>query len=518
MTDRSNLVRAIHAAGDGTSLARAVAALDDHDRARIAALQADRELELGARLAAQRLAPVPLHEHHTAATDWLMDEGQPVTGDYRAPIIAAASAWYSGLDRAVREDPEELAAQASGRARTLASAHGALADAAEREFLQVIGYMSAQGASGLPQIDQTIDADNQPAPTPYPTEVFPTFGEDQDEYNGVETDNHQSGISSQQAPLIQQVMQQNSSGSGFGSGPERPDLHTTRFDTADSYAEVPLGPAGQIPVAPGGADQMASSHPNPVAGTQQDAGADRRQALGHAEGYSAPDHFGYQWPTGPEVSQPLHSRCASWHWPDEQCGDRAHTASVAIGYATNLDEARRIADCERLGAREGMRAFRGSRTLAELTAAHNRVAAGWGASDRTAEDSAVLHGFMAVVRPAMADLAHQAALSCTACRGGDCQGCSGKGCSCENCGLPPRGAALSAEARDFSERKREELTRHGDALDGKLPVESAGDLANAERLKGKVKGIPRSRVNEYMRKKEEEFGKAASLAGAPNFT
>lgn len=482
MTDRSDLVRAIHVAGSGTALAQAVAALDDFDKQRRAALEHDRETDLGAQLVARRLDPVPLHEHHTAATDWLSEYQEPAA-DFRTAMIAEASTWYRGLDPAVRADAGELAEQARGRARTLASAYASRAPQAAGEFLQVVGYLHArEGASGLPQIDQTIDPNNQQAPTPYPVEVFPTFGAEQDPYNGTESNNHQSGASSQGAPLLQQVQQQNGSGSGYGTGPEKPDSHTTQMDQSGSYAEVPLGTPGQIPTVPAPTDSMMeSSHPNPVAGTDQDAGADRRQALGHVEGWSMPDAFGYRWATGPEVTSPFHERCASFHWAEEACGTSLHTASVAIGYTTDLDVMRRVASCEETGARAGLNAFRASRSLAELTAVHNRVAAGWGASDRTMEDTAVLHGFMAVVRPAMADLA--------------------------------------VEARDFSKKEREKAAQQGDALpDGKLPIKSKQDLKNAEKLKGKVKGDSKAKVDAYMREKEKEFGKAASAGRAPNFT
>jgi hypothetical protein len=429
MTNRDDLRRMIREASGGQKIAQAVAALDAFDRNRTAMAGADRETDLGARIAAERLTPFPVHEHHTAATDWLADYEAPPSDDYRTAMIAEASTWYRSLDRAVRADPEELAAQASGRARTLASAYASRA-AAEGEFLSVVGYLHAQAASGLPQIDQTVDPNNQPSATPYPTEVFPTFGEEQDPYNAqVEGLNHDSQVSSQQAPLIQQVMQQQNGGSGFGSGPERPDSHTTQFDTADSYAEVPLGPPGMIPTAPVATDSMASSAPNPVAGVPQDEGSDRRTAA-VIDGYSLPDPYGYRWAMQPEVMHPFHERCGSAHWPDESCGDRSHTASVAVGYLMNIDSARHVAACEAVGVKEGLRAVTSSHSLAELGTAHNRVAAAWGATDRTMDDTAVLRGFMAVVRPVLAEAGRRASMSCTACKGGDCGNCQDRDCGC----------------------------------------------------------------------------------------
>lgn len=534
MTDRADLVRAIQTASDGTSLAQAVAALDSHDRQRAATLSADRELDLGARLVRERLSPVPLHEHHTAATDWLMDVADgDMSNIWRTGMIAEASSWYRGLDQAVRDDAEELAEQARGRARTAASAFGSQAPYAEREFLQTVGYLhTVQGASGLPQIDQLIDPNNQPGQTPYPTDVFPTFGEEQDPYNGVETNNHASGISSEQAPLLQQVNQQNGSGSGFGSGPERPDQHSTGFDTADSYAEVPLGPPGQISTAPAATDSMASSHPNPVAGTDQDAGADRRHATAAIEGYSMPDPFGYRWPMSTEVMHPFHERCASAHWPDEACGGRAHTASVAIGYAMNLDQARRQAQCEGVGAREGLRVVMAAQSLTEIGQHHNRFAQAWNSSGRSADDTAVLHGYMAVVRPVLAEVGQRTA-TCQACSGGNCQNCSGPDCSCSKC--PPgarckknhKTAAGGLAAGGVTEHERDTATHHLPGSGDKFPINGPADVENAKHDIGRT-NEPHGKVVRYINEMAKEYhvapvggsdghSKAASLGSGLDF-
>ena len=274
MTNRSDLVQAIHAArGDGRALAQAVAALDAHDTAARGRAAADREVDLGAAIVGERMYATAAHELHTAATDWIADFELPPDDSYRTAMIAEASTWYGRLDPAVRADAGELAEQARGRAATLASAYPMQAIAARQEFLRMVGYLhQTQAASGLPQIDQTVDPNNAPSATPYPTDVFPTFGEEQDPFNGVEGDNHDSQADSARAPMLQQVNQQNSSGSGFGSGPERPDMHDTRFDTANSYAEVPLGPAGQIPTSPQATDRQVGSAPNPVAGQPRTPG------------------------------------------------------------------------------------------------------------------------------------------------------------------------------------------------------------------------------------------------------
>jgi hypothetical protein len=500
MTDRDYLRHRIRHAADGQSLARAVADLDAFDRRTAALAEESRATDLGARVADQRLAPFTAHEHHTAATDWLAEYEPP--SDYRTAMIAEASAWYRNLPREVRADQEELSAQAQGRARTVASAYGSSAGQAHSEFISVVGYLHAQAASGLPQIDQTTDPNNQPSATPYPTQVFPTFAPDQDPFNqNVEGFNHDSQISSQQAPLIQQVTQQDQGGSGYGSGPERPDAHTTVMDTADSYAEVPLGPPGQISTTPVATDSAAGSSPNPVAGTQQDAGAERRVAV--IAGYSLPDPFGYRWGMTAEVMHPFHERCGSAHWPEEGCYDRSHTASVAVGYLMDIDAARHQAQCEAVGVREGLRAVSASHSAAELGAAHNRFTAAWGQTDRTADDSAVLHGFMAVVRPVLAEF------HCTACKGGDCSDCTDRDCGCARHpkGTGSRMGAKGLAAGGVTESEREHATHHLPGTKGKFPVDSAADVENAKHDIGRTTE-PKGKVVDYINDMARQYGVA----------
>lgn len=501
--DRNQLLRMIREAATGQEQAGAVAALDAFDRRTARRIDESRELDLGARVATSRLTPVPIHERHTAATDWLADVETGSALESRTAMIVEASTWYSGLDREVRADAEEFGEQARGRARTVASAHGANSHLAEREFLRAVGYMrSTDAASGLPQIDQTVDPNNAPSPTPYPTEVFPTFGEEQDPFNGVETNNHQSGAASAGAPLIQQVEQMNNSGSGYGTGPEKPDEHSTGFDPSGGYAEVPLGPPGQIPTAPAATDSQMGSAPTPLMGQPQDEGADQRRTAAVA-GYSMPDPYGYRWATAPDVTHPFHERCGSAHWPDESCEDRSHTASVAVGYLMDIDAARRAAQCEAVGVREGLRAISASQGLPDLGRAHNRFTAAWGDSDRTMDDTAVLHGFMAVVRPVLADLGHEASITCTACKGGDCSRCDGRNCGCVKHGMRTT-AAGGLAAGGVSESERQHATHHLPGPGDKFPVSSAADVENAKHDVGRT-SEPHAKVERYINDMAREY-------------
>lgn len=475
MTDRAALVRAIQGAQDGRGLAAAVAALDGHDRALRETHAQDRELELAGMAVTAALTPVPLHEHHTAATDWLADYEPP--GDYRVPMIAEASAWMQGLPPAVLHDTEEFTAQALGRAGSLAGRYGEQARAARDEFLTCVAYLSAAlqkgAASGLPQIQQLIDPNNAPSATPLPTQMFDNFAPEQNDYNGgVESPSHASQISSESAPFLQQVQQQDGSGSGFGSGPAKPDEHREDFDTSNGYAEVPLGAPGQIPTSPAPADQSGGmSTPSPVAGSDQVADDDRlNRQMGQpgsqrTGSWTPADGQGYQWWMGDGTEMPFHVACTGEHWPEQRCGaGLEHAASVAIGYALSFDDVARTVALEDVGRDEGLRAVRAARGPADLVAHHNRLVTAFTGGDRDDDDAAVLHGFLAVVRPVL--------------------------------------------ARDFSQQQREKAKAQGDTLPGttKLPIKNKQDLANAEKLKGKVKGASPEKIDAYLDREKAELG------------
>lgn len=242
MHKRAELVRALNKAGSLAEQARLldeIAQLDNTIRAQAAQ---DRELDLADTVVRQTLAPVRVHEHHTAATDWIGYE-DTAPGDWRPRIMAEASAWYARTPAMVREDAEEYAIQAHGMARRVSGPYGEQAEAARAEFLQYAAFLNREAASGLDQIQQTIDGNNQPKTTELPTEVFDNFAPEVDPVNagvsGTET--------SDRAPLIQEIV---NGGSGMDSGqPEKPGGHSTN----DELSWSP--PSGmQADTAPGWSD------------------------------------------------------------------------------------------------------------------------------------------------------------------------------------------------------------------------------------------------------------------------
>lgn len=248
---RAELVRALNAAAslrDQARLLDEIAKIDDGMRAQAAR---DRELDFADTVVHQTLSPVRVHEHHTAATDWIAYEESPAT-DWRPHILAEASAWYGRIPAMVKEDAEEYAIQAHGMARRLAGPYGEQAEAARSEFLQYAAFLNREAASGLDQIQQTIDPNNQPKTTPLPTDVFDNFAPEVDPINaGV------SGTeSSDNAPLIQEILH---GGTGLdGGAPEKPGGHST---TDDLSWNPPSGM--QADTAPGFSDGDPGSPEQP---------------------------------------------------------------------------------------------------------------------------------------------------------------------------------------------------------------------------------------------------------------
>lgn len=99
--------------------------------------EASRQLDLAGTEVRDRLTPSPVHELHTAATDWV---GEMETGGgegARQHMIAAAHEWYGDLHEAVRAEAGEFRIQAEGMADRESGAFGEVADQARQTFLSM---------------------------------------------------------------------------------------------------------------------------------------------------------------------------------------------------------------------------------------------------------------------------------------------------------------------------------------------------------------------------------------------
>jgi len=237
----------LRAAQKATSLSEQARFLDEarklDDRKRATASQ-DRELDFADDIVARTLTPVRTHVMHTAATDWLGWAEAPNDENFLHRANAEAAAWFGRTSALVRADEDEFRIQAQGKAQQIAGQFGEDAPKALKTFLAYAEFLRrSEGASGLDQIQQTIDPNNQPKTTPLPTDVFDDFAPEVDPVNagvtGTET--------SERNPMFQEIM---SGGTGGDPGaPEKPGGHST----TDELSWAP--PSGmQADTAPGFSD------------------------------------------------------------------------------------------------------------------------------------------------------------------------------------------------------------------------------------------------------------------------
>jgi hypothetical protein len=204
-----------------SSLAEQARLLDEIaklDSTKLVTTAQSRELDFANTVVNETMAPVRVHEHHTAATDW-MGYDEPQHTDWQNRVVAEAAMWHSRVPEMVKADATEYTIQAEGKAQQFAGQFGIQAHAAKLTFVQYATFLRTQAASGLDQIQQTVDPHDNPKTTPLNPEVFDNFAPDVDPVN--------AGVSgtedSNRNPLLQEIM---SGGSGADSGaPEKPSEH-----------------------------------------------------------------------------------------------------------------------------------------------------------------------------------------------------------------------------------------------------------------------------------------------------
>jgi hypothetical protein len=211
-TQSEALRHAMAAATTGQELNALATELAAADRAAALRKQAQADLDWAATAVDATFTPVAAYTVHTAASDWLGDIPEESPGSHRR-IIAEASLWYLRLPHAVRADAQEFLAQARGAARRTAGSLQMHPAAVTEPFLDYVNFLHKRAGSGLPQIQQITDANNMPAQTPLPPDVFDNFAPPVDPINagvsGTET--------SMRAPVLQEL--------GIGGAPAPPAGH-----------------------------------------------------------------------------------------------------------------------------------------------------------------------------------------------------------------------------------------------------------------------------------------------------
>lgn len=257
---RAELVRALKKAASWSEQARLLDELNRFDANIQAQAAQDRELDFADTAVRETLSPVRVHEHHTAATDWMGDADQ-VDPQWSNRVVAEAAMWFGRVPDFVKADREEFSIQAQGMARRVAGPYGLKMEAAQQTFLEYVSFLNGRtAASGLDQVQQTVDPHDNPKPTPLNPEVFDTFAPEVDPIN--------SGVSgtedSNRAPMIQEIMQ---GGSGADAGaPEKPGGHSV--DDELSWAP-PQGMQGDSTPPLDFAQGPSNSNPPPAPVRQQ---------------------------------------------------------------------------------------------------------------------------------------------------------------------------------------------------------------------------------------------------------
>jgi hypothetical protein len=136
---------------DGDEQRRLMGELEGLRRQARRQVVADREIDLADAYIHASLTPVRVHEHHTAATDWIEDVAEPSLSAeaVRQSMVVEAQRWAKGVSAAVKEDQEEYLEQARGVARITASAMGVHRELAFQTFMKtaVDGEMEPEGGA-----------------------------------------------------------------------------------------------------------------------------------------------------------------------------------------------------------------------------------------------------------------------------------------------------------------------------------------------------------------------------------
>ncbi len=209
----------------------AVAALAAFDEHQAQAHKTARSLDWSDTVVKQTLSPVAVHERSTLATDWLAEFEPKTAGLAQHEAMAEAAMWFGRTSPEVRADRDEFAEQAKGFMRREASKYGEDMGNVYASGLSYLAMLHKQSASGLDQIQQTVDSHDNPKATPLDPEVFDNFADEVHPINagvvGTET--------SERNPLLQEILQE---GSGQGQA---------EVEGGHSTTNEPTGPASQFP-------------------------------------------------------------------------------------------------------------------------------------------------------------------------------------------------------------------------------------------------------------------------------
>lgn len=321
--NRDETLRALGAAGSLQEQIELVASLDAMDDADRRTAEASRSIDWAETVVGDTLGHARSFDRHTASSDWLHETDTSGGENHHTAVIAEASLWFGRLDSDVRADAQEYSEQARGFARRTAGKYGERAEEAEQSILDYAAFLnrSVLAASGLPQVEQLVDAQENPAETPLPTDVFDTFEGPIHPINEGVSGTEQNSL----APGAEEAL----SGAGGSPGGGRPSEH-----------EEGQGPTSEPYYPPASAKE----------------GRKTAGALETAKHQAAQRGHAMQW-TAAEGVDSFTGRCSGCgssmavtaagivggNAHTHGCTNRSHALlgsgpSVAIGYTQNLDE------------------------------------------------------------------------------------------------------------------------------------------------------------------------------------
>ena len=208
------------------------------------------DIDLARAIIEDRLTPVRVHEHHTAATNWIAE--MPTAMDTQKvahEMTAQASVWFDRLPEVVKSYPDEFAEQARGAARHLAGAFGEQADLAEDTFLRTASSLHEQ-AVHAGQV--TLASAPQVGEQGMPTATMPA---------GMNTDGWLPGdvTSSNRAPQMGELAQNATSTGATDVTPVNDPGLGQSYNTAD-VANGDVGTRRVHPTAKPGLDSLGAQH------------------------------------------------------------------------------------------------------------------------------------------------------------------------------------------------------------------------------------------------------------------
>ena len=361
MSNRNSLLRRIASAKTFAEKSEAVNALEQYDRNEREAARVAREIDLGDTIVREAFTPVATYETSTVETDWLADFR--VEASQKHIAIAEAAQWFERVSPEVKADRTEFGIQAEGFMRREANKYGEQASQVFSEGLAYIGTLYRQSASGLDQIQQTVDPHDNPKQTPLNPEVYDNFAAEVHPINagvvGTET--------SERAPMMQMLMQQN----GGQASPEVPGGHLEQGELSSPYSSPsPFGNADastgslfdspDAPDAPNGLQSTASGLSDRFLGGYHTGHDDGLHFLQTGENKGSPFEYGTESHKGysmgradarggldPRFPYPRDEEDNIWHDDDDpnlvMASRVTDMPSLALNSGYNLDDFRREA-------------------------------------------------------------------------------------------------------------------------------------------------------------------------------